>query len=246
MERLLDKENDYQTNKSVEYVVDPYEYNAEKEVDKFDKARDYLINERKINSNLVDDLHKRGLIKQDKYNNVLFLWKDHENIFGCSEQGTIKSDKFKRGSWKSIQRNSTANYGFNVKYGEPQNLKFFESSIDLMSFATLNQNKLKDTHLISMEGLKHTTIMNYVVRAKKELNDAPNSVSLCVDNDPGGKNFVEKLNVLQIKRNDGSTYGLKVELPKRAKDWNDELKLDVKDEKEKKYRYKQMMYNYDR
>lgn len=243
MKRLLEEENDYKTNDSVEYVVEPYEYSPEREVQQFDKARAYLINERKIDADIVDDLHKKGLIKQDKYNNVLFLWKDHENIMGCSEQGTVKSDKFKRGSWKFIQKNSTANYGFNVKYGEPRNLKFFEASIDLLSYATLNKEKLKDTHLISMEGLKHNTVFNYMVKAKQQLNDMPDSISLCVDNDKGGKNFLKKFEMIQVKRKDGSTYDFEAELPK-DKDWNDQLKLEVKKREErKKQKYQQITHN---
>ncbi|MGG4263752.1 DUF3991 domain-containing protein [Peribacillus simplex] len=239
MNKLLDENHDYQNNKTVEFISVPYEYSPEKEVDKFDKARDYLINERKIDAELVDDLHEKGAIKQDKYNNVLFLWKDYENIMGCSEQGTIQSEKFKRGTWKSVQKNSTANYGFNVKNGDPKHLKFFESSIDLLSHATLNKKELKDTWLISMEGLKHNTVYNYVLKAKEQLGDTPESVSLCVDNDKGGKAFVEKLSLLEIKRKDGTSYSMKNELPTK-KDWNEQLKWTVKNREESKKRiYKQ-------
>ncbi|MBT2618982.1 MULTISPECIES: DUF3991 and TOPRIM domain-containing protein [unclassified Bacillus (in: firmicutes)] len=240
MNKLLDENHDYQKNENVEFVVVPYEYSPEKEVEKFDKARDYLINVRKIDAELVDDLHDKGLIKQDKYNNVLFLWKDYENIMGCSEQGTIKSEKFKRGTWKSVHKNSTANYGFNVKNGEPKHLKFFESSIDLLSHATLNKKKLKDTWLISMEGLKHNTVYNYVLKAKEQLKDTPESVSLCVDNDKAGTTFVDKLSLLEVKRKDGTSYSMKQELPTKGKDWNEQLKLTVKNREESKKRiYKQ-------
>ncbi|WP_260288407.1 DUF3991 domain-containing protein [Peribacillus aracenensis] len=240
MNRLLDENHDYQKNENVEFVVVLYEYSPEKEVEKFDKARDYLINERKIDAELVDNLHDKGLIKQDKYNNVLFLWKDYENIMGCSEQGTIKSEKFKRGTWKSVQKNSTANYGFNVKNGEPKHLKFFESSIDLLSHATLNKKELKDTWLISMEGLKHNTVYNYVLKAKEQLKNTPESVSLCVDNDKAGTAFVDKLSLLEVKRKDGTSYLMKQELPTKGKDWNEQLKLTVKNREESKKRiYKQ-------
>ncbi|MEY8742839.1 DUF3991 domain-containing protein [Bacillales bacterium AN1005] len=230
MNSLLNKDYEYQNNKNVKYISEPYEYSAENEVDKFDKAREYLVKERKIDGAIVDYLHNTGIIKQDKNNNVLFLWKDYENVMGCSEQGTVHSDKFKRGSWKSIQKNSTANYGFNFLNGEPKNLKFFESSIDSLSYATLNKGKMKDTWLISMEGLKYNTVLNYVIKAKGILGDAPEHVSLCVDNDAGGQAFVEKLSMLQIKRKDGSMYDFNHELPNRdsGKDWNEQLKFEVK------------------
>lgn len=225
MQRLLE-EDKYQQSSKVEFVVEPYEYNPAKEVSYFDKAKSYLTKERKIDPTIVDDLHDRGLLKQDNRNNVLFLWKEYEQVMGCSEQGTIKTDKLKRGSWKSIQKNSTANYGFNVKYGEPKNLKFFESSIDLLSYASLNKEKLQDTQLISMEGLKHNTVTNYLLKSREELGDTPDSVSLCVDNDKAGKTFVEKFQYLQIKKNDGSKYDFDLEFPTMdgCKDWNDQLK----------------------
>jgi len=225
MQRLLE-EDKYQQSSKVEFVVEPYEYDPAKEVSYFDKAKSYLTKERKIDPTIVDHLHDRGLLKQDNRNNVLFLWKEYEQVMGCSEQGTIKTDKLKRGSWKSIQKNSTANYGFNVKYGEPKNLKFFESSIDLLSYASLNKEKLQDTQLISMEGLKHNTVTNYLLKSREELGDTPDSVSLCVDNDKAGKTFVEKFQYLQIKKNDGSKYDFDLEFPTMdgCKDWNDQLK----------------------
>lgn len=231
MERLLDENNEYQNMNSVKFVVEPYEYSSEKEVEKFDKAREYLIKERKIDPEIVNDLHNRGLIKQDIHNNVLFLWKDYEKVMGCSEQGTFHSDKFKRGSWKSIQKNSTANYGFNVQYGEPKHLKYFEASIDMLSYATLNKENLKDTWLISMEGLKHNTVLNYVLKAKAQLKDTPDSVTLCVDNDKGGNNFCENLSMIKIKRKDGSMFDIENELP-TLKDWNDDLKQQKKGQME--------------
>lgn len=219
----------YQANKKVEYIAEPYEYNPANEVPWFDKAKNYLVKKRKIDSDIIDDIHERGLIKQDKHNNILFLWKDYENIMGCSEQGTYQTDKFKRGTWKSIQKNSTANYGFNIKYGKPKNLKFFESSIDLLSYATLNKDKLVDMHLISMEGLKHNTVFNYILKAKEQLGDSPDSIALCVDNDKAGHAFIEKLENLQIKKNDSSVYDFTNELPinKGLKDWNDQLKMEI-------------------
>jgi len=229
-------EGNYQDSKKVTFVVEPFEYSPEKEVPNFDKAREYLIKERKIDAALVDKLHEEGLIKQDKFNNVLFIWKYKENILGCSEQGTIRSDKYKRGTWKNIQKNSTLGFGFNFLFGQPKHLKFFESSIDALSYATLYKKNTKDTWFISMEGLKHTTVFNYFVKAKEILKDVPESISLCVDNDAGGLNFLEKFKFLEVKRKDGTTYSFQPEIPDKPKniekekswDWNDQLKYVVK------------------
>ncbi|XIK43245.1 hypothetical protein N8B88_14040 (plasmid) [Enterococcus faecium] len=38
----------------------------------------------------MEDFLSKGLIKQDKKGNVLFLWKKDQEIVGCTEQGTRK------------------------------------------------------------------------------------------------------------------------------------------------------------
>ncbi|WP_309260494.1 DUF3991 and TOPRIM domain-containing protein [Bacillus cereus] len=241
MQRLLDGEKDYEKSSDVTFVSEPYDYEqfAHKEVDRFDRAKEYLVNDRKIDSQVVDALHNKGLIKQDKYNNVLFLWKDRETgeVMGGSEQGVVKSDKYKRGAWKNIQKNSTANYGFNVLNGEPRNLKFFESSIDLLSYASLHKQDLQDTHLVSMEGLKPQVVFNYYMKSLERIGDVPDSLSLCVDNDRAGKAFAERLIHFRYEKNDGSIVAFKPEYPKAPEgeqkwDWNDECKRVAKQQEQ--------------
>lgn len=251
MQRLLEGEKDYEKASEVKYVSEPYDYEcfSEKEVSNFDRAKDYLVKDRKIDPQIVDALHDKGLIRQDKYNNVLFLWKDRETgaVMGGSEQGVVKSDKYKRGTWKNIQKNSTANYGFNVLNGEPRNLKFFESSIDLLSYASLHKHDLKDTHLVSMEGLKPQVVFNYYMKARERLRDEPDTLSLCVDNDNAGRSFVERLIHLRYEKNDGSVSSFKPEYPKapvegQKWDWNDECKRVAKlEEHGRRTAYSQQM-----
>lgn len=246
MTKVLE-EGKYAEKEEIEYVQEPYEYDPTKELTHFEKAREYLINTRGIDPEIVDNLHQKGLLKQDKRNNVLFLWKDYERVMGCSEQGTYHTDRFKRGSWKSVQKNSTADYGFNVKYGDPKNLKFFESSIDLLSYASINKRDLEDTHLISMEGLKHNTVFNYIIKAKQETNESPDSISLCVDNDKAGQNFVEKLSNFQLIKSDGTRKDIQAELPSSkdgVKDWNDLLKKkrESKEVQRRELQKRKMMY----
>lgn len=251
MQRLLEGEKNYEKASEVKYVSEPYDYEhfSNKEVSHFDRAKEYLVNNRKIDPQVVDALHNKGLIKQDKYNNVLFLWRDHETgaVMGGSEQGVVKSDKYKRGAWKNIQKNSTANYGFNVLNGEPRNLKFFESSIDLLSYASLHKQDLKDTHLVSMEGLKPQVIFNYYMKSQERIGDVPDSLSLCVDNDQAGKSFVERLIHFRYEKNDGSIVAFTPEYPKTPEegqkwDWNDECKRVAKlEEQGRRTTYLQQM-----
>lgn len=102
-----------------------------------------------------------------------FLWKDPQTkeTVGASYQGTfIDYERFgERGTYKHIDKNSTANHGFNLKIGDPKQLKFFESSIDLLSYAALNRDQLNDTWLVSMEGLKHQVMMIYHSDCKRSI-----------------------------------------------------------------------------
>ena len=125
-----------------------------------------------------------------------------------------------------IQKNSTTNFGVSHTIGKPKNLKFFESSIDLMSYRDLHP-KLKDTQLISMEGLKQNTVYHYLLQNITQQKQAPDSVSICVDNDEAGHNFYDKISKLEfVCQYDNRDITFKDELCQQAdcKDYNDQLK----------------------
>lgn len=208
-------------------IKEAFNYDESKESKTFDKVHNYLVNERGIDPRLVTKLHEAGYIREDKRGNALFCWYDKNEMVGCTEQGTIKSDKFKRGSWKGIQPNSPANsHGFNVQFGEPKNLKFFEASIDALSYASLHPEKLTNTWLISMEGLNESKLLDYTKRATEQLKTVPNSISVCVDNDEAGLGFWNGLT--RLKRE-----VLTNEIPQKPAgletlekwDWNDQLRF---------------------
>ena len=179
---------------------EPYQYDPSKEVNHFDQARHYLVEERAISPQLVDKLHEMGLIRQDKRNNILFLWTDPQHdIQGCTEQGTIKMKEPINGRdhWKAIQRNSETGEGFNFGCGQPEHLKFFESSIDALSYASIHGLE-RNTHYIAMDGLKESTVLNFIQRSAEQTQNHIQSIELCVDNDEAGQCFIRKFN--QIKQ----------------------------------------------
>ena len=137
--------------------------------------------------------------------------------------------------------------GLNIDVGTPERLIFLEAPIDLMSYYELNKNRLENVRLVSMDGLKDTTISRhlYELLAEKEgltdinLDDAKkllpilantnffdldaNSelITLAVDNDKAGLGFIEKLKSKNIK--------FDIDLPplennQEKMDWNDFLK----------------------
>ena len=137
--------------------------------------------------------------------------------------------------------------GLNIDVGTPERLIFLEAPIDLMSYYELNKNRLENVRLVSMDGLKDTTISRhlYELLAEKEgltdinLDDAKKLlpilantnffelganrelITLAVDNDKAGLGFIEKLKNKNIKFN--------IDLPplennQEKMDWNDFLK----------------------
>lgn len=210
---------------------EPYQYDASKESKDFSKARQYLVQERGIDGQLVDKLHQMGLIRQDKRNNVLFMWNDNGKSVGCTEQGTVKMKEPINGRdhWKGIQRNSESNHGFNFGTGEPKHLKFFEAPIDALSYASLKGLE-PNTRYVAMDGLKENTVIQFIQKAMEKTDDHIESIQLCVDNDEAGDKFIQKFN--QIKQLDaqGNDVLIKIEgeQPNRPQneekwDWNNEL-----------------------
>mgnify|MGYP004706922901 CR=1 FL=1 len=137
--------------------------------------------------------------------------------------------------------------GLNIDIGTPERLIFLEAPIDLMSYYELNKNRLENVRLVSMDGLKDTTISRhlYELLAEKEgltdinLDDAKKLlpilantnffdldanrelITLAVDNDKAGLGFIEKLKSKNIK--------FDIDLPplennQEKMDWNDFLK----------------------
>lgn len=227
--KLQSNDFEYEEHKYVPKTKEPFQYHEEKEVP-ISKARDYLIKERRLSETLVDDFISRGLIKQDNHSNVLFIWKDKDKVVGCTEQGTKqfsvqKNDGIKMRYWKKIQKNSKEFGGFRVSFGEPKNMYFFESEIDLMSYITQKPEKANNATFVSMNGLKVGNVLHAVTDYFKEFNELPDTTYICVDNDKAGRTFISTEFEGKGIGKEGLGYSeVKADLPKKEGfDWNDNL-----------------------
>ncbi|MCM3773785.1 DUF3991 and toprim domain-containing protein [Priestia aryabhattai] len=208
---------------SVSTSKEPFRYPKELEVKDQSKVKDYLIKERKIDPRLVNWLLQKDLIAQDKRNNVVFKWREHGGkgkVIGADRQGTASMNN-KRGSFKQVLPNDNPHTGFSIDVGRPNKIHFFESSIDVLSYWSIKENQLQNTRLISMNGLKPKTVAQSYIEARREGLSIKEMV-LAVDNDQGGKEFIDKMN--QIVNADL----VKADIPKGAKDWNEQLKKNGK------------------
>lgn len=205
----------------------------------FRQAYAYLTKTRKIDPEIVKKLHNEHLIEQNQYGDALFLMRDPntQEIKGATIQGTkINHEKYgKRGTLKKIEADTTPNYGFNFTIGKPENLYFFEATIDAISYYNLHPN-LKNAQFISMEGLKKKTFANFFNLAEEKLKaegKGVQSVTFGVDNDEAGTNFMKTFiskenprHYAELKNNLDEDILLRRSSPKKefGKDWNDVLK----------------------
>ena len=166
----------------------------------------YLCQSRKISPKIVSQLAHDGLLYQDKKGNAVFVHKDENGkIVGAEIQGTSSFQRYKgvaAGTSESV---------FSVKIGEPKKCYVFESAIDLMSFKQMaNQEKIQNSLLVSMAGLKPNSI--------KKIAESGMKMYSCVDNDEAGIKFTQDNNLTPCR---------KILEEKGVKDWNDLLKQTV-------------------
>ena len=104
-----------------------------------EQVKDYLINKRKLSTRLVNGLINRDLLRELKYGDALFVWKEKGQEVGSDIQGTrIDHEKYgDRGTKKMVVPGSKKNYGFNFSVrtkANKQKFFIFESPIDALSF----------------------------------------------------------------------------------------------------------------
>lgn len=214
-------------NIKIEKTTPDFKYDENNYVKRIDgfKSYNYLVEERKINTQIVDDLQDQNLIKQDRHNNVAFLWKDAEdNVVGQDLRGTSEKP------FKKIETNH-GNFGFNFTPSktEPDNLLIFEAPIDAMSYASLHPEE-KNAYA-SMSGLKEKNVYHQVHHFVKKYEKEPDNIYLCVDNDEPGKEFVSRMTQdvkFQFKSQKDVVF--QPNLPNKGKDWNDYLKIVTNDQ----------------
>ena len=162
----------------------------------------YLIKTRGIPKEIVDELVHARLLYQDKKGNAVFIHKNEAGeIIGAELFGTNTETRF-----KGIAK-GTGDSAFIFKIGEPRRAYVFESGVDLMSFYALaDKQKLQNAALVSMGGLKPTSLGG--IKAKGIV------IYSCVDNDEAGRKFNSENNFTVI--ND-------LLVKNEVKDWNELL-----------------------
>ena len=172
----------------------------------------YLIKQRFIAPEVITHFAKQHTLYEDKeHHNAVFVGID-EN--GVPRQASKRSTNSYGNSFRITCQGSDTRYSF-AHFGESKRLYVFEAPIDMMSFLTLYPKDWQKHSCIAMNGVYE----NAVLAALKNHSNL-SEVILCVDNDEGGIEAVDRLK--DILTENGYTDVKR--LAPKFKDWNEVLK----------------------
>ena len=172
----------------------------------------YLIKQRFIAPEVITHFAKQHTLYEDKeHHNAVFVGID-EN--GVPRQASKRSTNSYGNSFRITCQGSDTRYSF-AHFGESKRLYVFESPIDMMSFLTLYPKDWQKHSYIAMNGVYE----NAVLTALKNHSNL-REIVLCVDNDEGGIEAVDRLR--DILHENG--YPNVKRLAPEFKDWNECLK----------------------
>ena len=172
----------------------------------------YLIKQRFIAPDIISYFAKQHTLYEDKeHHNAVFVGID-EN--GVPRQASKRSTNSYGNSFRITCQGSDTRYSF-AHFGESKRLYVFEAPIDMMSFLTLYPKDWQKHSCIAMNGVYE----NAVLTALKNHSNL-REIVLCVDNDEGGIEAVDRLR--DILHENG--YPNVKRLAPEFKDWNECLK----------------------
>lgn len=253
----------------VERPQEDFKYYLEKYEQPLSAGRDYLRNQRGLSDETIDYFLEQGVLAQANAKLDYFVEGNGGNstnaiepvivfkslsssgeVVGASLQGIQENwEKWpKHGYAKVIMKNSDPMTGIHVDIGSPKRLIFTESPIDLMSYYELHKDSLQDVRLVSMDGLKESTIGRHLSQIQAEISGKPlrwtpeqmadglqvaiehhffedgknaDLITLALDNDKAGRTFIQELEAKGAVINSD----LPELRPGQDKtDWNDVLK----------------------
>lgn len=174
----------------------------------------YLIKQRFISPEIISHFAKQHTLYEDKeHHNAVFVGTD-EN--GVPRQAHKRSTSTFGNAFRITCEGSDTKYSFS-HFGKSEKLFVFEAPIDMMSFLTLYPQDWQQHSYIAMNGVYE----NAVLTALKNHSNL-SEIVLCVDNDEGGIEAVDRLR--DILHENG--YPDVKRFAPEFKDWNEVLKAN--------------------
>ena len=172
----------------------------------------YLIKQRFISADIITYFAKQHTLYEDKnHHNAVFVGLN-EN--GKPKQAHKRSTNSVGSTFRITCDGSDTRYSF-AHFGEDERLYVFEAPIDMLSFLTLYPKEWQKHSYIAMNGVYENAVLTAL---KNHINLS--EVILCVDNDEGGIEAVDRLK--DILTENGYTDVKR--LAPKFKDWNEVLK----------------------
>ena len=172
----------------------------------------YLIKQRFISADIITHFAKQHTLYEDKnHHNAVFVGLNEK---GMPQQAHKRSTNSVGSTFRITCSGSDTRYSF-AHFGEDERLYIFEAPIDMLSFLTLYPKEWQKHSYIAMNGVYE----NAVLTALKNHSNL-SEVILCVDNDEGGIEAVDRLR--DILNENG--YSNVKRLAPPYKDWNEVLK----------------------
>ena len=172
----------------------------------------YLIKQRFISADIITYFAKQHTLYEDKtHHNAVFVGLNEK---GVPKQAHKRSTNSVGSTFRITCSGSDTRYSF-AHFGENERLYVFEAPIDMLSFLTLYQKDWQKHSYIAMNGVYE----NAVLTALKNHSNL-SEIILCVDNDEGGIEAVDRLR--DILAENGYTDVKR--LAPKFKDWNEVLK----------------------
>ena len=209
------------------YTILPQQHSSPHEKTKAEKKKDfvlpeanpdmhrvyaYLIKQRYIAPEIITHFARQKTLYEDtKHHNAVFVGLD-EN--GVARQAHKRSTTTFGNSFRMTCEGSDTRYSFS-HFGTSNTLFVFEAPIDMLSYLTLYPDNWQEHSYIALNGVYE----NAMLRAL-ETHDNLTEIILCVDNDEGGIEAVDRLSDLLKEKGytDIQRYA------PEYKDWNECLK----------------------
>ena len=190
----------------------PKEFRLPESNENMHRVYAYLIKQRFISPEIITHFAKKRLIYEDaKHHNAVFVGVD-EN--GVPRQAHKRSTNSFGKPFRITCEGSDTKYSFS-HFGKSEKLFVFEAPIDLLSYLTLNPENWQQHSYIAMNGVYE----NAVLTALKNHSNL-SEIILCVDNDEGGIDAVDRLT--DILKEHG--YENISRIAPENKDFNEDLK----------------------
>ena len=175
----------------------------------------YLNQSRGIDGNIITALIQEKKLYEDKRGNVVFVGYDENNTPRfASLRGTYTDKPFRMDCAGSDKQ-----YGFKMNYSQNGRLYIFESPIDCMSHATLEnmqtgvKNAWRGDNRLSLGGTSGVALHKYL-----ELHGNTAELIFCLDNDNAGNEAAAIL----AREYGRSGFIMRIE-PPQGKDYNEDL-----------------------